>query len=368
MKSRWLPVLMITAVLVWLPSCSNSNSSTTGHLFVATQADSLITPYNIDLNNGELSANGSALATGSGASVMVLAPSGNTLFLAEKTSNDIRAYTVNSNGTLTAAGGPQATTLSSPAAMAINSAGTFLFVANPGNTGSPGSISVFSVSGTTLSQVAGSPFLTTDNGVGPIALGLASSGNFLYVANQTDGTVSAYTVSSAGALSLLASPYTVSTTPSGLAMSPDGNFLYVSNFGSNNISSFAVCTVVSSLCPVADGSLAAVTGGPFAAGIGPTVIAPHATLKFVYVLDTGSNQISGYTRGDNGSLSPLSPATVATGVDPVSLVIQPQGNYLYVANDNGATILGFHIDQTSGLLGPLAPFTTGGNPAALAAK
>jgi len=370
MKSRCLLVLLTLVVLFVLPSCSNSSSSSSaGHLFVATVADSQVTPYNINLNSGALSSNGSGVGTGTSPSAMVISPDGNTLFLAEKTSNDIRVYTINSDGTLSAASGnPQATGLSAPAALAINPAGNFLFAANPGNVGAPGSISVFSISKTTLTEVSGSPFPTTDNGVGPVALTVAPSGNFIYVANQTDGTVSAYSIASSGALSLLAAPYTAGTTPSGLALNPDGNFLYVANFGSNDVSSFAVCATVTSLCPVADGSLVAVSSGPFTAGIGPTVVVPHATLKFLYVLDTGGNEISEYSRGDNGSISPLNPATIATGADPVSMVIQPQGQYLYVADNNGATVSGYHIDQTSGLLGPLTPLTTGGDPSALAAK
>lgn len=368
MKSRCLLGLVIATGLAFLAGCSKSSSSSTGFLFVAAQADSLLTSYKVNLNSGALSGNGSGVATGNSPAVLALAPAGDMLFLLDKGSNDIRAYSVNSDGTVTATGSPVTTGLSSPAAMVINSAGTFLFIANPGNVNAPGTIAVFSVNGSTLAPVAGSPFATNDNGVGPVALAVAPSGSFLYVANQTDGTVSAYAIDSSGVLSLLASPYTVGTTPSGLALSPDGNFLYVANFGSNNITSFAVCAAVSSFCPVADGSLAPSGVGPFTAGVGPTVIVPHPTLNFVYVLDTGSSQVSAYSRGSNGSLTALNPATISTGALPLSMALQPQGQYLYVANNNGATVSGFHIDQTSGVLGPLTPFTTGSNPSALASK
>ncbi len=45
-----------------------------------------------------------------------------------------------------------------PVALAIDSAGKFLFVADSANNGAPGTVSVFAVSGGTLTEVAGSPF------------------------------------------------------------------------------------------------------------------------------------------------------------------------------------------------------------------
>src|SRR5205814_1843218 len=134
----------------------------------------------------------------------------------------------------------------------------FLFVANPGaltTPATPGTISVFAVSGTTLTEVPGSPFPAVSftnptNPIGPSGLAVVnipSVGDELYVANETDGTVTAYKVDSAGALSQPVS-YTVGISPTGVGVARTGNFLYVANSGSNNVSAFVVCTEISTQC------------------------------------------------------------------------------------------------------------------------
>ena len=121
-------------------------------------------------------------------------------------SDSVSAYTINSDGTLTAGSGTVKTG-TMPMGMAIDPAGKFLFVANQGSS----SVSVFAISGATLKEVAGSPFTTIPAGstipTGPTAVVVSPSGNFLYVANDFTGTVSAYSISSTGGLAVLgASP------------------------------------------------------------------------------------------------------------------------------------------------------------------
>jgi 6-phosphogluconolactonase (cycloisomerase 2 family) len=55
----------------------------------------------------------------------------------------------------------------------------------------------------------------TDTGVSPFALTVDSSGKFLYITNQTDGNVSAYTINSAtGALgAVMGSPFAAANSP-----------------------------------------------------------------------------------------------------------------------------------------------------------
>ena len=193
--------------------------------------------------------------------------------------------------------------------------------------------------------------------------------------------------STTGALTRLgASPYTVGTSPSGLAISPNGGFLYVANTGSNNVSAYAICdTVVTSCANVnsPDGTLTAVSGSPFPAGGGPITIAFDPAFSFVYVLDKQSFEVSQYSFGpNNGVLTPLSPPSISTGTTPVSIAITSGatgtdiGNtltnptdYVYVANNGASTLSVFTLDTTTGLLNILGtPFTTFGNPSAVAAR
>lgn len=359
------------AILTGCGKSSSSSGSSSGALYVTTQGDTLVSPFRLDLGSGTLSANGAGVATGSAPAAMVMVPSGNAAFVANSQCvggstecDSVSSYTVNADGTLTG-GGTQAVG-SKPVALAVNAAGTLLFVANQGSD----KVSVFTIqSGTTLSEVAGSPFPT---GADPVALAVAPSGNFLYVANSVAGTVSVYSIDSAGVLaSVPGSPFTGTTavTPAGVAVAPSGNFVYVTNSGSNNVSVFAACIAVSSQCPAADGSLVEITGSPFPAGQGPTSLAITPSGDFLYVVDTDSNQVSEYRVSTaTGGLTPTSPTSiVSTGARPVWVAIHPQGTWLFVANFDAASISGFKIN-TSGVLGPLAPVSTGGQPSAIALK
>jgi 6-phosphogluconolactonase (cycloisomerase 2 family) len=148
----------------------------------------------------------------------------------------------------------------------------------------------------------------------------------LYVANNFTDTVSAFKIGSSGKLTQLGpSPYTVGTAPSGLGMIPSGGFLYVANTGSNNVSAFAICDKVTTSCAnpdSPDGTLTPVTGSPFSAGLGPVTITADPSFQFLYVLNKQSSDISEFSYAPgSGILSPLSSPSVSTGLTPFSLVI-----------------------------------------------
>ena len=58
-----------------------------------------------------------------------------------------------------------------------------------------------------------------------------------------------------------------------------------------------------------------------------------------------------------GQWTPTSPATIATGRLPESLVVDPSGRFVYVANARDSTVSQFLIDPASGLLTPMQPAT-----------
>jgi DNA-binding beta-propeller fold protein YncE len=340
---------------------------------------------------------------------MILAPSGNALFVANSNPNipttppcalpssgTITAYTVNSDGTLTVAGTSTPAGII-PSGMAIDPAGKHLFVANQGIQcdRASGTISVFNISGATLSS-AGPPVITApgsaQNSTRPVAVAVSLSGNFLYVANQFDGTVSVFSIASSGALTTTLAPYPVGMTPSALALSPDGSFLYVGNSGSGNVSAFTVCDKQSATCAVSpgsvpDGSLTSIAGSPFPASLGPISIATDSAGRFLFVVDNGSNQVSQYKiSAGTGVLVADSPATISTGANPVwiafrtgtSKVTATGGtiDYLYVANIGANTISTFSFDSTIGglsVLGSPVTLVNGagqprGQPSAIAVR
>ncbi|MBZ5649670.1 MAG: lactonase family protein [Acidobacteriia bacterium] len=388
-RFRFLVGVVVPVLLLSLSACTTSSSSTpsgSGALFVATQGDSSVSAYTIDLSAGTLTANGKGVATGSTPSAMVLAPSGSALFVANSGTNDISAYSVKSDGTLTA-GSTTPTGGMTPLSISMDSAGHFLFVANQGLQIDPasGTISVFAVQDAALTAVPGSPFrvaeLGASSGTGPAGVAVTPDGKFLYVSNQFDGTVTSFSVNASGVLTRgLVVP--VGTAPSGLAITPNGGFLYVAN--SSTVSGFAICNQIVTSCndPTApDGVLTALTGSPFSSGLGPVSIVAAPSGKFLFVVDRLSNQVSQYKIATGtGVLTANTQATISTGANPVWAALRVgtttdattggTTNFLYVAELGASSISIYTFDSTVGTLGRVGPpiSVTGGQPSAVAAE
>src|SRR5437660_103162 len=188
-------ILFLIALGSFLISCGTSPSRTAGVLLVTSEGASSVTSYGINLSTGGLSQINTSAQTQNVPSSIVLDPSGAFAYVTNSASNTLSAYSVNPNGTLTAVSGNPATG-TIPVALAIDHAGHFLFVANQGSN----DVSVFSVgSGGSLTEVAGSPFPTgstptptSPSTASPAGVAVAPSGNFLYVANQGQETISVF--------------------------------------------------------------------------------------------------------------------------------------------------------------------------------
>lgn len=386
-RFRFLAGVVVSALLLILSACSSSSSSTrtgTGALFVATLGDSTVSSFSIDLSSGKLTANGAGVATGTSPSAMI--SSGTALFIANSGTNNISAYTVKTDGTLTAVSGSTPTGMT-PLNMAMDSAGHFLYVANQGLQVDPtsGTVSVFAVNGTTLTAVAGSPFVvkgaSLSSGPGPAGIAVTPDGKFLYVANQFDSSVTTFSVDGSGVLTQGVT-LPVGTTPAAAAITPDGGFLYVAN--SSTVSAFAICNQVVTSCNIPtspDGSLTTVAGSPFSAGIAPAAIVAAPSGHFLYVVDRLSNQVSQYKiASGTGVLTPNTQPTISTGANPVGATIRVGTttitatggtvNYLYVPNLGASSISAFSFDSTTGTLSLVgSPVSiTGGQPSAVAAE
>jgi len=294
-----------------------------------------------------------------------------------------------------------------PAAMVIDSSGKFLFVADAVTSGPtqpfqcngttqtptvpiPGAISVFAVSNGTLMEVPGSPFLlpAQTGGPTPSASALAvtptafpsafsiCSANVpptaedVYVTDSANYQVLNYSVSSTGSLTYVSQNPTGSV-PSGVAVDPCNRFVYVSNaIPNNSLSAFAICTAISlPTCPAADYSLLSVTGSPFPAGNdpGPLVVDPLG--NHLYVVDRGQNAISAFQiSSTTGSLTPLSPPTIATNSFPTSIAIRSDGAWMFVTNLNSLNVSQYAVTPTTGGLTPQPPVQTANNPWGVAVK
>ena len=69
----------------------------------------------------------------------------------------------------------------------------------------------------------------------------------------------------------------------------------------------------------------------------------------------------------SGALS-LSGSPIAAGILPASIVLDPSGQFAYVANDSSGSISVYAVDTTTGALTPVSgsPFAAGNQPRSIA--
>jgi 6-phosphogluconolactonase len=136
------------------------------------------------------------------------------------------------------------------------------------------------------------------------------------------------------------------------------SFAYVltgatSGGGNGTISSFTANSCTGVLAPTSPATIAT--------GINPEDMVVDPLGRFVYVANLVSNAsdeatISMYTiNPSTGVLTPTSPATVPTGFLPQGITIDPSGRFVYTANSDDNTVSMFTVNQTTGVLTPTSP-------------
>lgn len=422
-----LGMLFVLVLIAFLIACGSSyNASTNGLVIVGSQGSAVLETFSFSLNNGHVSAianspndtaNKACVLNGLPGAIAVDATGSYAYAIINENSTcsgsktGIATFKVGSDGNITSSGGltsfkPAGAAAVVPYAMSRDSAGKFLFVANRAGAGGPGTISVFSISGGSLSEVSGSPFSTpaapltpdivsvaaspttfpsvgingTVNAVCSVSGTVAPTSEYLYAVDANNYGVWEFSVNtSTGVLGnppKAAQPafFPTDKIPMGVAVDPCDRFVYVSDSLTNKISAYTMCVAAAANgpCPNADGSLVEIGGSPFALtgsanGPGPLVVDPYG--NNVYVVDTLSNTVSGFKISTvSGSLTALSPATVATGIQPTSIAIRGDDNWLFVSNYGAATVSQYSITPATGVLSVLPPIATDNLPWGVAVK
>jgi 6-phosphogluconolactonase len=193
------------------------------------------------------------------------APNGAYVFVAVGTAGDVE-FTFNTNSGALASS--QKITLGSGTsdnALAVNLVNNilYLYIAESGASNGLAAYSVDSGSGV-LSPVGGSPFIT--NLSHPFSVVVNKAGTAVYVANQLDGSISGYSISSTGAVAPLSpATFTTPSAPWALAIDNSGKYLLsASNAGNPDLTMYSYDSTTVGKLDVAT---------EIAAGSGPVAIA-----------------------------------------------------------------------------------------------
>lgn len=358
-------------------------------------------PTTFDSNNGtpvlfaQISASDFALAGTAAVTVFNPSPGGGTS---------------NSFTFTTTAGGVH------PQSIAVDPAGKFAYVANAGcDGGAGGYVSTYTINGTTGALASlGPPVFSRDVGTNFVAID--PLGKFAYVTSSglfdTDGSVSTFAIdpttgalTSTGGLTGLNPNFCCFNS---IAADPSGKFAYLTGAGggSSSVSSYSINGTTGALTSIEESSaggsavsvavdpsgkfayvanengpagsagnvsmytINATTGaltstGTIAAGINPASVAVDPGGKFAYVANSSSNDVSMYTiNATTGALTSI--GTIATDEGPVSVAVDPASKSAYVANFTSNDVSMYTIDATTGVLTSMGKIAAGQSPTSIA--
>ncbi len=137
--------------------------------------------------------------------------------------------------------------------------------------------------------------------------------------------------------------------------------VYVTNSGSNNVSGYTINP--------STGGLAPIPGSPFVNLSAPSAIAVAPNGFFAYAANSQANNVTAFRLGTDGALlrgesTTATPNPAAVGTTPRALAISQDSQFLYVANSGSDSVTVFSIG-TAGLLTRVP--ATAGNPNPVAA-
>jgi len=314
---------------------------------------------------------------------MTVSSNGFFAYVTNSRANNVTAFRVSTEGALllvppTPANPNPAAVDAAPSALAISPDTKHLYVANNGND----TMTAFNIEAagalTLIPQTAGNTNPVTVNGADPSSIAIPQSGKFLYAANSGSNDVTAFSIGATGLVSRIApsgaNANPISTggkVPKDVAISPNGSFLYVANSGSDNLTVFQIGTNgLLTLVPPAGSNPNPVSTG----GTTPNALMISLDGRFLYVANGGGN-VSAFTIGGDGLLTlvlnsagNLNP--VSAGTNPIALTMSPDGRFLYVANQGGR-VSAYTVNTETGSLTPLTalvgnPFLAGTTPSAIA--
>ena len=229
----------------------------------------------------------------------------------------ITGFTIGTSGALTAIpGSTQPLSTASyvdPSEVAFSPNGSYLMVTEKLSGTVPGTIDIYPVT----TGVAGAPVSTASTGAIPFGFRFTPSGtavvsNVVAIADTNLGTATSYTATAQGVLTVVSGSVADNqSAPCWIALNPAGTVAYTTNTLSGSVSAYSISsTGALTLVPPASGASSAAT---IAASAGPIddIVTPDDAYLYVIQSNAGASpgQIVGFSISSTGALT-----SVTTGV------------------------------------------------------
>jgi 6-phosphogluconolactonase (cycloisomerase 2 family) len=279
-------------------------------------------------------------------------PAGKYVFVVNDKDGTISGFSVGASGSLSPLSTPTFSTgsgaTSFPGFPAIDPTGSFLYVPNSGD----GTISVFSIAPNgLLTQITGSPF-STGAGTSPTMVAITPSNKFLYVTDAANNKVVGFTIGAGGALSgnTTSSPYATGNLPQGLAIDVSGAFLVVANNSDNTLTYYSVDSTTGKLT-TGTGQTVQTRSVPLFVNLLSGAAAPVIAPATVEAANSGtSNDISSYTvNAGTGALTAATTSPTAGVAGNGQVAVSQTGRFFYTASTSVPKFAGFSVDASAGL-------------------
>jgi 6-phosphogluconolactonase len=295
--------------------------------------------------------------TGSGGGLgnqgaIVMSEDGETLLAVNAGSHEVSVFQVHEHGLrLTdkvSSGGV------SPISIAIHE--DWVYVLNGGGTGN---ITGFLLTKRdTLKPIPGSTRSLSGPATAPAQIAFSPEGDMLVVTEKATRIIDTYTVDEDGVATGPVSQPSSGATPFGFAFNKRGVLIVSEAFGGTaNASAVSSYVLRKGVLDLRSGSI------PDFQSAACWIVATKNG-KFAYTSNTGSNNISSYRVGRDGTLTLLEAIAAATGAAPIDMTLSGNSKVLYALNAAARTIDVFRVDRWSGeltLLSSLSGLPAGAN-------
>jgi 6-phosphogluconolactonase (cycloisomerase 2 family) len=210
------------------------------------------------------------------------------------------------------------------------------------NAGGSGNITGFTVRHDGLASLAGSTQPLGAGSAGPAQVAFSPNGKTLVVTEKASSTIDTYAVGENG---VAGAPFTnaaAGNTPFGFDFDKRGDVLTSDAAGS--ASSYAVTK---------NGTLSVISGAVATHQGAPCWLVTSNDGRYAYTANAGGGTISGFTVGDDGSLSLLDPSgatgNLGAGSHPLDEIVNRDGKFLHVLVDGRHMVGTFRIGHDGSL-------------------